>query len=124
MLKIPQLVINAAATAIAVGGGLCLGVLDLETSEVVMTLGVMFVFNMLLGAVVPRGGWYWPFLSAAGILVINWFPQWVRLVSNPYLPRTVLSYGGLALILLTAGTAGMLFGVVVRRTFSTFLVNS
>ena len=124
MPRIPNALINAIAAVFALAGGLMLGVLDLQTSEVVMTLGVLFVFNMLLGAIAPRGGWYWPAITMAGILFMNWYPGLAGLASNPYLPRTFGSYLLLALILSVAGVAGMLFGVIVRRTFHTFSLNS
>jgi hypothetical protein len=123
MPKIPNPLVNGIAAVIALAGGLCLGVLDLQTSEVVMTLGVLFVFNMALGAAAPRGGWYWPALTAIGILFLNWYPRLAGLESNPYLPRTFGSYLLLTIILLVAGLAGMLFGVVVRRTFHAFPLN-
>ncbi len=115
--------INAGATVIALAAGLCLGVLDLQTSEVVMTLGVMFVLNMALGAAAPRGGWFWPFLTSAGVLFLNWYPDLAGLPVNTYLHRTFGSYLLLEIILVVAGTAGMLFGVVVRRTFHSFQLN-
>ena len=123
MRSIPHPLVNGLAAVIALAGGLCLGALDLQTSEVVMTLGAMFVFNMVLGAAAPRGGWYWPGLTTIGILFLNWYPQLAGFESNPYLPRTFLSYLLLATILLVAGLAGMLFGVIVRRTFHTFSLN-
>lgn len=124
MPSVPHFLVNVAAAFIALAGGLCLGVLDLQTSEVVMTLGVLFVLNMALGAAAPRGGWYWPFLTSAGILFLNWYPYLAGLPINTYLHRTFGSYLLLEIILLTAGTAGMLFGVVVRRTFHSFQLNA
>ncbi len=104
------------AALCALAGGVGLGYIDLQTSEVVVTLGLVFVFNMVLGAAVPRGGWYWPFLTSAGIPLINLFPQWLGLRPNPYLTRTIGSYLLLILMLLATGVAGMLFGVIVRRS--------
>ncbi len=108
--------LNGLAAVVSLAGGAALGYIDLQTSELTVTLGAVFVFNMVLGAVAPRGGWFWPGLSTFGILLVNWFPQSVNLESNRYLPRTFGSYLLLAAILLVVGTAGMLFGVIVRRS--------
>jgi hypothetical protein len=116
MRKQPVILVNSVAAALALAGGVALGYVDLQTSEVIMTLGLMFVFNMVLGAAAPRGGWYWPFLTALGVPLANWFPEVLGLQRNPYLPRTVWSYLALVAMLLIAGVAGMLFGVIVRRS--------
>ena len=116
MPVLPNALTNLLASILALVGGLALGYVDLQTSEVVVTLGVLFVFNMVLGALAPRGGWFWPVITALGVLTVNWFPQIVGTTGNPYLNRTFSSYLLLALMLMVAGTAGMLFGVVVRRS--------
>lgn len=105
-----------AAAIAAIVGGLVIGYLDLQTSEVVVTLGILFVFNMALGAIAPRGGWFWPPITSSGVLFLNWFPQFAGVAPNPYLSRTVGSYFLLLILLVVAGGAGMLFGVIVRRS--------
>ncbi len=115
MRRVPLWTIHAAAGAAALAGGAAIGYADLQTSEVVITLIFLFVLNMVLGWAAPRGGWYWPFLSAIGVPLLNWFPEIVGAERNQYLSRTAGSYLLLIAMLLAAGMAGMLFGVIVRR---------
>ena len=69
------IMLNVFATILSIGGGALIGIIDLHTSEVVITLAMVFVLSMVLGAIAPRGGWYWAVLSVLGVPLVNLFPR-------------------------------------------------
>lgn len=114
-MRTSTLLPSLLATAAALGGGLYIGFLDQHATEEVVTLGLMFVLNIALGAAVPRDAWRWPLLSGIGVPLLGYFPQWAGALPNPHLPRTVGSFALLTAVVMGAGAAGVALGVLLRR---------
>jgi hypothetical protein len=108
----------------ALAGGLFIGYVDQHATEEVVTLGIMFLLNLALGAAVPRGAWKWPVLSGAGVPLFAYFPQWAGAYPNPHLPRTLASFALLTAVVMAAAAAGTGQGVMLRRMARGFSGNA
>jgi hypothetical protein len=105
-----------AAGCAALFGGFLIGYADIHVTEVIVTLILVIALNMVLGVIAPRRALYWPFLSAIGTPLVNGYPALAHATPNPHFASSMWSYCAVTVLLLIAGTVGMLFGLVVRRT--------
>jgi hypothetical protein len=100
------------ASLAALAGGLGIGYLDGQVTEVTVTLALILALNFVLGALAPRGAWRYPLISALPASTWIWLSAGA---DDPRLPQTLASYGALNLILVLAATAGVAIGAGVRK---------
>jgi hypothetical protein len=92
--------IPVASTLAALAGGLAIGYADQHVTEVVVTLGLIFVLNLGLSAIWLRGSWKFPILSALAAAFRIWLAAGP---GNPHLPHTWPSFAALSGILFASG---------------------
>jgi hypothetical protein len=98
-------------TGLAVAIGLGIGWLDLQTTEVIVTILALLLGGLLLGLLQPTRAWRWAVLLALGLPAMALVGQLLRVrTAEPIRldPRIVLVAAAFALV-------GCYSGVVVRR---------
>ena len=96
----------------ALAGGLGIGLLDAQVTEVSVTLGLTLALNLVLAVLSPRGAWRFPLISA--LAASTWI--WVSASpDNPHFSRTFASYAALSAVVLLAGAAGAAMGAGLRK---------
>jgi hypothetical protein len=106
--------LNATCTALAAAIGLGIGWLDLQTTEVTVTILALLLGGLLLGLLEPKAAWRWPLLLALGLPAMAVVGDLLRVhTAEPIRldPRVVLA----ALASASVGCSG---GVGLRRVLS------
>ena len=103
-------------TALAFALGLCIGWVDIHTTEVSVTIVALLGAGLVLGLLQPRAAWRWAVLLAIGLPVVEALGRLagVRTAEPITLdPRVTLVALGFALV-------GCYAGVLVRRGLEGF----
>ncbi len=100
------------ASLAALAGGLAVGYADQHVTEVVVTLGLIFVLNLGLSAIRLRGAWKYPILAALAAAFRIWLAAGP---GNPQLPHTWPSFAALSGILFASGAVATGAVYALRR---------
>jgi hypothetical protein len=109
---------DAAWIALAAVAGLGVGWLDLQTTEVAVTILALLSAGLLLGLLEPRGAWRWAVLLALGLPAMATVGRLLHVPTAEPIrvdPR-------IALAALAFASVGCYGGVVVRRVTRSFTV--
>jgi len=106
--------LNVVCTAVAVVIGLGIGWLDLQVTEVTVTILALLLGGLFLGLLQPTAAWRWALLLALGIPVMEVVARALKLpTAEPIVldPRITLVVFGFALV-------GCYVGAEIRRRAS------
>lgn len=106
------MLIAILTTLAALAGGLGIGYLGGHVTEVTVTLGLTLALNFILAALLPRGAWRFPLISAPAASTWIWLSA---SPDNPHFSQTLGSYAALTTVLLLAAAAGAAMGAGMRK---------
>jgi hypothetical protein len=94
---------SLVASCAAFAAGLGVGYVDSHATEVVVTLTLTLVVNLLLGVIRTKGAWKYPLAVALGAACWVWF----AMPATPNFPHTFQSFAELTGVLTAAGVVGV-----------------
>ena len=102
---------NAMCAALAVTIGIGVGWLDLQTTEVIVTILALVVAGLLLGLLQPESAWRWAALLASGLPAVASVAQLLHVRTA----EPIRFDPGVALVAFAFAFVGCYSGVVARR---------
>ncbi len=102
-------------TMLAFALGLCVGWLDLHTTEVSVTIVALLAAGLLLGLLQPAAAWRWGVLLAIGLPAL----EAIAMLSGMRTAEPVKLDPRIALVALAFALVGSYSGALVRRALET-----